>query len=151
MINQILTALHCDNVPSPYQPVKLCYTTYDNASGTEFGFQVHNPLTGETRSLGGFHSETEAEAAMGRCIEIMTGEHYEREREAAPDFKVVGSTENRWAEPGFDSIGSERDSRHSVCTHTAGPRCKPCFNSFPRGELIHHDGEVMRKSCLIPF
>ena len=115
MTNQILTALHCDNVPSPYQPVKLCATTYDDATGTQFGFQVHNPLTGETRSLDGFHSETEAEASMNRCIEKMTGEHYEREREAAPDFTVVGSTKNRWAEPGFDTIDGERDSRFGVC------------------------------------
>jgi hypothetical protein len=95
--------------------VKLCATTYDDASGTEFGFQVYNPVTGEKRSLEGFHSEEEAESAMIRCIQKMTGEHYERERKAAPDFTVVGSAENRWAEPGFDSIDGERDSRHSVC------------------------------------
>ena len=125
MINQILTALHCDNVPSPYQPVKLCATAYGDDTGTQFGFQVYNPLTGETRSLDGFHSEAEAEAAMNRCIEIMTGEHYERERKTAPDFKVVGSTENRWAEPGFDSIDGERDSRHSVCPE--------CLDYLPAG------------------
>jgi len=115
MINEILKALHCDNVPSTCQPVKLCATTYDDASGTQFGFQVYNPVTGEKRSLEGFHSEEEAESAMIRCIEKMTGEHYEREREAAPNYAVVGSAENRWAEPGFDSIDGERDSRHSVC------------------------------------
>lgn len=115
MINEILKALHCDNVPTPYKPVKLCSTTYDDASGTQFGFQVYNPVTGEKRSLEGFHSEEEAEAAMVRCIEKMTGEHYERERKTAPDFTTLGSVESRWAEPGFDSIDGERDSRHSVC------------------------------------
>lgn len=135
MINEILKALHCDNVPSTCQPVKLCATTYDDASGTQFGFQVYNPVTGEKRSLKGFHSEEEAESAMVRCIEKMTGEHYEREREAAPDFAVVGSAENRWAEPGFDSIDGERDSRHSVCPE--------CLDYLPAG--------VTFCRCVYPF
>jgi len=135
MIDQILKALHCDNVPTPYQPVKLCYTTYDNAEGTEFGFQVYNPVTGEKRSLEGFHSEEEAEAAMRRCMEKMTGEHYERERKAAPDFTVVGSFESRWAEPGFDTIDGERNSRHSVCPY--------CLDYLPAGSDFCW--------CLAPF
>lgn len=137
MINEILKALHCDNVPSLCQPVKLCSTTYDthNNMGVIFGFQVYNPVTGEKRSLEGFHSEEEAEAAMVRCIEKMTGEHYEREREAAPNYAVVGSAENRWAEPGFDSIDGERDSRHSVCPE--------CLDYLPAG--------VTFCQCVYPF
>ena len=136
MIDQILKALHCDNVPTPYEPVKLCHTAYETHSdtGINFGFQVYNPVTGEKRSIEGFRRESHAEATMLRCIEIMTGEHYERERERAPSFEVVGSVPNRWAEPGFDRIDGERDSRFGVCFE--------CFEYLSPGFIVCPDCQI---------